>query len=142
MSCVGKTTFAQQIGLPYCCFDALFPWHEIETFGLSTSDSLRIVRDKCPPDQFILDGWHTSDLEGKWLPEDVVVYCLFAPYDSIIDQYRVPVEEHNQHRSMYQKWYSADYPKLNARYWLNDGQFKEVDKVYFDKIISMNCNPS
>lgn len=132
MSCCGKTTFAKQIGHEYYCFDALFPWHEIETFGLSTANCLRGISDSCVADRYVLDGWHTSDSIGQFLPKDCTVYCLFADYDFIINQYRVPVKSHDTHMPMFRKWYSIDYCQFpKVRYWRNDGTFTEVDEGTF-----------
>src|SRR4051812_21762650 len=98
-SCVGKTTFAKQLnGHVYHCFDELFHWHLIETFGLSIESNLVHIRNVCQAsDKFVLDGWHLSDKDGLFLPAGAVVYVVYAPYDQIISQYRVPVYEHEEH---------------------------------------------
>ena len=122
-SCVGKTHFAHQIDRTYVCFDALFPWHQIEGLGLSTSRALQYIKETCDSmSEFVLDGWHLSDQIGSFFPEDVCVYVLFASYSQIISQYRVKVDEPDQHRSMFNKWYSIEYPSFpKVRYWKNDG---------------------
>lgn len=132
MSCVGKTTFAKLTEYEYYCFDALFPWHQIETFGMSITKALLHVAKSCVANQFILDGWHTSDLECKLLPQ-TSVYVIYSSYNHIIDQYRTLVLDREEHFSMYTKWYS--YKNLKARYFLNQGDFIETSfQDYLDFI--------
>jgi hypothetical protein len=127
MSCVGKTTFAKLLPNRYICFDALFPWHQIEGFNLSISEALAHVNWFCTND-FTLDGWHLSDPTGLYFPWDCMVYVVYAPYEKIIGQYRVEVTDPNQHRPMFDKWYrGVDYPRLRCpvRYFENTGDFEE-----------------
>ena len=128
-SCVGKTTMAQQIQeRPYVCFDALYPWHHIETLGLSLSAAMSHVRDQCEQfPTFVLDGWNLCDVEGEYFPEDVCVYVLYASYQQVVSQYRVPVDFYEQHRHMFDKWYGIPYENYpNVRYFENNwGSFRE-----------------
>lgn len=128
MSCSGKTTLAELIadvyGHTYYCFDALFPWHTIETLNLSMTEALRYVAKECKAERFVLDGWHLADREGQLLPPGSRIYVVYATYARIIEQYRVPVD--TSHLSMFKKWYSLDYPSLRARYVENVGRFIEV----------------
>lgn len=121
---MGKTTYAQTLKdhVSYC-FDALFPWNDIETFGLSTEEGLRHVRESCIGPKFVLDGWHLSDSTGEFFPPDAEVHVVYAPYDQIISQYRVPVEEHDQHRPMFRKWYhDIKYPSFQSSNFIrNEG---------------------
>lgn len=130
MSCVGKTTFAKTIDRQYICFDALFPWYDIELFGLSTSASLKSIRDSCIG-SFVLDGWHLSDSVGKYLPVGTTVYCLFADYEFIVKQYRIPVTEYDEFRMMFHRWYNKSLKFIDVRYWKNTGTFDEVSKDDF-----------
>lgn len=133
-SCVGKTTFARQLTTHrYCHFDWLFPWHLIETFGLSTSAALEHVRNNCSRSPFVLDGWHLADKEGEYLPEGSCVYVVYAPYEQIISQYRIPVTDPEEFRMMYDKWYrTVPYEKLpGTRYFLNAGEFVETSRESF-----------
>jgi len=133
MSCSGKTVFAKQFtDHHYYCFDSLFQWHTVETLGLSTEANMKHVSNFCNADRYVLDGWHLSDKKGKWLPEGSSVYVVYASYDHIIDQYRVPVRDREQHRHMFKKWYyEIDYPSLSSRYFLNEGQFTETSEEEF-----------
>lgn len=132
MSCVGKTTFAKIIGHPYICFDALFPWYEIELFEASTSASLKYVRDSCVGEKFVLDGWHLSDIKCQYLPIESTVYCLYADYDFIIRQYRISVCEYEEFRMMFGRWYNKQCVNLqNVRFWKNTGTFDETNKNDF-----------
>jgi len=138
MSCVGKTTFAQQIDRPYLCFDALFPWHEIETFGLSVSAAMTYVgMVMASHEQFVLDGWHLSDQEGGEFPSNTTSYVLYAPYERIVGQYRAPVDDPEQHRVMFEKWYSIKHPSP-TRYFVNDGSFVETSEDEFR--LFQECN--
>lgn len=131
MSCVGKTTFAKLLTTHhYYCFDELFPWHLIESFNMSISSALEHVIKQCVNVPFILDGWHTSDLVGNYLPDDIKIYVIFAEYPQIIKQYRIPVLDFNEHYLMYQKWYK--FPYKDVRYFLNNGvHFNEITKFVF-----------
>lgn len=122
MSCVGKTTFAHQLceqGRPsYLCFDSLYPWHCIETLGLSISAALRTVAEVCEGhESFVLDGWNLADADGDYLPKQSSVYVVYAPYDQIIGQYRVPVPRFEQHLPMYKRWYGIDLSRFSRCYW-------------------------
>ncbi len=135
MSCAGKTTFAKLLEHEYVCFDQHFPWHDIETLGLSTTAALEAIRQYCNScSDFVLDGWHLGDRDCQMMPE-ACIYVVYAPYERIIAQYRVPVDHPEQHRHMYQKWYSIKYPSP-CRYWLNDGYFIEQTEEDFRAIIS------
>lgn len=134
MSCSGKTTFAQSFDdREYYCFDALFQWHLIETLGLSIKSNLRYVREHCDSQKFILDGWHLSDKEGNYLPDNSAVYVIWAPYDRIISQYRIPVMHYDEFRDMYHKWYCqvnySAFPRV--RYFENQGNFLEISAEKF-----------
>lgn len=132
MSCVGKTTFAKQINRPYICFDALFPWHMMETLGLPFDAAMQQVKDECESNtRFVLDGWHLGDQEGRYLPQDATVYVLISPYDKIIEQYRVSVDDPNQHRSMFKQWYSIKYPSPTRYFTASDGSFVEITNFDF-----------
>lgn len=135
MSCVGKTTFAKQfLNHKYHCFDALFQWHLIETLGLSISENLKSIQDTCIEEKFILDGWHLSDKQGQHLPKNCCVCVIWAPYEKIISQYRVPVGDLDEHRTMYNKWYcEIDYDKLpSVKYFMNSGNFSQITKDQFN----------
>lgn len=131
MSCVGKTTFAQQ--LPdhhYYCFDALFRWHDIEGLGLSISANLAHIKDQCIAPRFVLDGWHLADKSGRYFPGGAAVYLVYAPYRQVLSQYRVPVVDGNEHWQMFQRWYGeVDYCCFESvRYFRNVGDFEEMSK--------------
>lgn len=133
-SCVGKTTFALQVAdHGYRCFDALFPWHLIETLGLSISAALEHVREACGDGPFVLDGWHLADRDGLYLPVGACVYVVYAPYQTILRQYRVPVTDPLEYWPMYQKWYAeVTYGRLpGVRYFLNTGEFRETSSESF-----------
>lgn len=138
-SCVGKTTFAKQLTEhTYQCFDQLFHWHLIETFGLSIETNLAHIRNTCQAcTRFVLDGWHLSDKEGSFFPPGAAAYVIYAPYNQIISQYRVPVYEHEEHRAMFDKWYfRVDYTKLpGTRYFRNDGEFLETTEIDFGRFL-------
>lgn len=128
MSCVGKTTFAKQLTThTYYCFDAMFKWHQIEALGLSAEANFKHIQESCDAERFVIDGWHLSDKNGKYLPEGSRAYVVYANYDRIIRQYRIAVDDHEQHRHMYEKWYGIDYQAMNARYYLNESEFKETN---------------
>lgn len=133
-SCVGKTTFASQLtGHHYYCFDALFQWHLVETFGLSIEANLTHVYQTCDAARFVLDGWHLADKQGWFLPPQSKVYVIYAPYERILSQYRVPVTDPEEFRPMFEKWYAGvDYEKLpGTRYFRNDGEFRETSRQDF-----------
>lgn len=134
MSCVGKTTFAKQLDLEYYCFDALFPWHQIETFGMSIIKALTHVADSCQANQFVLDGWHTADLEGIHLPQSSV-YVIYSAYDHIVDQYRIKVSNRKEYFPMFKKWYS--YQNKDARYFFNQGDF--IETTFQDYLDFISC---
>lgn len=134
MSCSGKTTFAKQIsGHEYYCFDAFFDWHLIETCGLSITANLEYLQKRCTSDLFVLDGWHLADAEGKYHPPGCTVYVVYTDYDRIIDQYRRPVPNRDEHRPMFKKWYcDIDYSRFpRTRYFWNDGEFTERSADHF-----------
>lgn len=138
MSCVGKTTFSKQlIGHHYYCFDAMFQWHVIETLGVSIFSNLELIQKQCCESKFILDGWSLSDKDGFYLPKDSCVYVIYAPYDNILNQYRIPVVHHEEFKLMFNKWYhDVDYDKLpGIRYFLNSGKFIETDRAHFLTIV-------
>lgn len=139
MSCSGKTTFATQLqNHQYFCFDALFPWHEIETFGLSISEALSHVSESCQP-PFVLDGWHLADREGRHLSCGTSVYVVYAPYQQIVDQYRVPVYDRMEYLPMFRKWYyDVDYVALGARYFCNRVDFVETTGQEFKDFLERN----
>lgn len=131
-SCVGKTTFAKQINRPYICFDALFPWHMMETLGLPFDAAMQRVKDECEfNSKFVLDGWHLGDKEGRYIPQDTTVYVLISSYEKIIEQYRIPVDYPEQHRSMFRQWYSIKYPSPTRYFTVRDGSFIEIDNCDF-----------
>jgi GTPase SAR1 family protein len=136
MSCVGKTTFAQSISThKYLCFDQMFQWHLIESFGLSIEANLQYIKTICESSvgPFVLDGWHLGDKIGRCLPDAASVYVLWAPYEKIISQYRIPVIDPEEFRSMYKKWYcEIDFDILpKVRYFQNDGEFIEISRESF-----------
>lgn len=121
MSCVGKTHFAQLLEFhSYLCFDAYFKWHEIETLGLSSHANLKhIVNFMEHFTMCVLDGWHLSDPKGE-LVEDAVFYVIYAPYEQIVGQYRIPVGHLNEYKEMFRKWYEEPLPE-RVRYIRNTG---------------------
>lgn len=132
ISCAGKSTFAKTlVDHEYISFDALFPWHQIETFGMSITAALDHVAKSCSG-RFVLDGWHTADLKGEHLPQCTV--CLvYTEYDRVLEQYPRQVLYHQEFIPMYRKWYSYDNPE--ARYFYNQGDFIETDlQTYRDFI--------
>lgn len=135
MSCSGKTTFAALTGHPYYCFDAMFHWHLVETFGLSAAENLAHVRDACVGPRFVLDGWHLSDPDGLLMP-DARRYVVYAAYDRIISQYRVPAER-GDHVGMYRKWYRR---YVNARYFLNAGDFIETGEEEYLRAVGLQAD--
>lgn len=140
-SCAGKTTFAKQLtDHHYYCFDALFNWHMIEGLGLSICSELDYLREQCTAGKFVLDGWHLADKSGVFFPPDSCVYVLYAPYDQIISQYRVPVPYHDVHRPMFKKWYfDVDYTKYKqVRYFENMGSFIERGRQDFELFLERN----
>lgn len=143
MSCVGKTTFAQQLtNHTYYCFDALYPWHRIETLGLSIRAALEHVSKICTADRFVLDGWNLADPTGVYFPAGITVYVLYAPYKHIISQYRVPIFDTEEHRNMYFKWYTVNFDLFpQIRFFSNLGQFKETSKGEFQQLVSKDLCP-
>ena len=136
MSCSGKTYFANLLEHQYFCFDAIFPWHQIETLGLSTSAALENVSKKMS-DRCIVDGWHLSDIEGKHFPEGTTRYVIYCSYKQIIDQYRVEVVQFMQHFHMYEKWYPVDF-KGETRYFRNNSDFVETSKEEYLRVVDMS----
>lgn len=140
-SCVGKTTFAKTMSQhTYYCFDYLFQWHLIETLGLSISSNLRHIKQIVNDEKFVIDGWHLADKEGQFLPDHSCVYVVWAPYEKIISQYRIPVADKAEHHQMYRKWYyEIDYDKFpSVRYFWNTGQFIEMTKAEFTTSLEHN----
>lgn len=137
MSCAGKTTFAQTLfDHHYYCFDLLFHWHLIETCGLSTDANLEEIRDGCTEPKYVLDGWHLADAEGRLLPQ-AVVYVVFADYDRIIDQYRVPVRDRMEHWQMFCRWYQIHYEHFpHVCYVENTGKFEQRTPEYFRQFVA------
>jgi hypothetical protein len=140
-SCVGKTTFATTLkDHKYYCFDALFQWHLIETLGLSIEANFKHIKEICIGDRFVLDGWHLADRNGNYLPEGAAVYVIYAPYQKIIGQYRVPVSNEQEHWPMFIKWYyEVPYEYLpGTRYFLNDGKFIETTRQQYYSFLEQN----
>lgn len=142
MSCVGKTTFGQQMNdHRYLCFDALFDWYSIETLGLSTSTSLAGIADiMSKEEKIVLDGWHLGDIEGAYLPGDSTVYVLYADYERVINQYRIDVRHPEEHRHMFKRWYyEVPYERFpRVRYWENLGEFTEREAEEFQDFLEAN----
>lgn len=134
MSCVGKSTFASLCQHKTICFDRWFPWHEIETLGLSLSAGLNRVVSKCEG-SFVLDGWHLFDLNLEQIPNNCSVYMLGSTYGHIISQYRVNVKDYNQHAIMYWKWYT-NFKKPADRFFWNNGDFIEIESKEFNEKIN------
>lgn len=135
-SCVGKTTFAKLLtGHNYLCFDELFNWHMIETLGLSIATNLSHIKNLCEDQEipYVLDGWHSSDKDGKLLPKQAVAYVVWAPYNRIISQYRIPVNDPEEFRSMYKRWYyEINYMQFQSvRYFKNENSFTEISESDF-----------
>lgn len=136
-SCSGKTTLAKQIvethKHAYYCFDAYFHWHAIETLGLSISANLRYLNEICVAKKFVLDGWHLADKHGEFLPVDTRIYVVYAPYQQILRQYRVPVRHQEEFLGMFRRWYyEINYPSLRTRYFLNTEEgFCETEESEF-----------
>jgi len=139
-SCSGKTAFAQQLtSHHYYCFDALFHWHSIEALGLSPSANLKELSTICTTDRYVLDGWHLSDRDGRYIPEGARVYVVYAPYEKIIEQYRVPLISPEEVRPMFHKWYyEIEYPRLHCRYFANEGTFVETTEREFISFLEQN----
>lgn len=143
MSCVGKTTFAQQLLQThrYICFDELFQWRLIELFGLSIETNLSYISEQAVQyPSFVVDGWHYSDERLALIPKDATVYVVYTSYRKIIEQYRVPVPYFDQHLSMFMKWY--DEPALEGvRYFENQGvKFIEKQRGDFLDVVSESKN--
>lgn len=122
-SCVGKTTFAKELDHEYYCFDAMFHWQLIESLNLSVDLNLQEISKKCIADRYVLDGWTLADSKGEYLPDGVCVYVIYASYDKIISQYRIPVNDSEEFRTMFHRWYDLDYKTLVARYFRNEGSY-------------------
>ena len=119
MSCVGKTTYAKSLDLPYFCFDYLFPWNLVESFpDLSMDEAIKnTIRTLSKESSYVLDGWHLSDIKGTLLPEDCEIHVLYDHHQNIIDRYRVPVVALDGHKEMYKKWYSNIEDSSRHRYY-------------------------
>lgn len=136
MSCSGKTTFAKTLlSHQYICFDQYFHWHLVETLGLSITTNLDHIRQYCESQTspYVVDGWHLSDAKGLYLPKNAVVYVIWAPYEKIISQYRIPVSDPEEFRNMYKKWYcEINYKQFsNVRYFENREKFVEISVDQF-----------
>jgi hypothetical protein len=132
MSCVGKTTFAKSLGRQYYCFDMMFQWHQIETFGLSLSENLKFVQTTCVGDRFVLDGWNLADAYGEFFPVGATPCVVFSSYDRILGQYRIPVMSRSEYAPMYLNWYGLDFERFrNVCYIENCGEFVERTADYF-----------
>lgn len=141
MSCVGKTTFAKQLkDHHYYCFDAMFHWRVIETFGLPVDDNLEEISKSCIAGKYVLDGWTLADSIGQFVPKDSRVYVIYAPYDQVIDQYRIPYSSRDEFRKMYSNWYGLNYKALEARYFRNEGLFVERGFDNFNQCVSLGRN--
>jgi hypothetical protein len=143
MSCSGKTTFAKTLKYhKYICFDEHFQWHLIETLGLSIEANLNHIKKLCnqTKQKYVLDGWHLADRSGDYLPEDSYVYVVWAPYEKITSQYRIPVTDPEEFRSMYTKWYcEVDYQKFpKIRYFENKQDFIEISSNQFFTYLQHN----
>jgi len=131
-SCVGKTTFAKTLrSHHHYCFDSMFHWRMIESLGLPVDVNLQEVSKNCIADKFILDGWTLVDETGEYLPIGARVYVVYAPYEQIISQYRIPVGDPEEFRSMFHRWYGVNYKTLGARYFRNEGSFVETGEDEF-----------
>lgn len=139
MSCSGKTAFAKTLDHTYYCFDALFPWHEIETFGLSIQMCLISISKNCVG-RYVLDGWHLADKSGVFMPPDSTVYVVYRDYYDIIAQYRVPVEYPELHVPMFKQWYyDVDYTRFpRVRYVENTGSFVVRSQEDFTLFLERN----
>lgn len=104
----------------------MFDWGSVETLGLPPSAILSEIGRVCDQDKFVIDGWHLSDSEGEHMPVGSVVYVVYAPYEKIISQYRIPVNNPEEYRNMFAKWYSIDYARFpGVRFFENTGDFEE-----------------
>lgn len=131
MSCSGKTTFAKQLPLPYICFDFLFQWHLIELLGLPVTENLKYIKKTCDTkEKFVLDGWTLADKSGEFFPEEAWVYVVYADYDTIVNQYRIKVDNRDEFKEMYCKWYEIE-EFARVRYFKNSGKFVETTKKEF-----------
>jgi len=135
MSCSGKTTFAKQLDHQYYCFDSMFHWWMIESLGLPVDVNLQDVSKNCVADKYVLDGWTLADEIGEYLPFGARVYVVYAPYEQIVSQYRIPVGDPEEFRSMYSKWYGINYKSLGARYFRNEGSFVETSEEEFYSLV-------
>lgn len=138
MSCVGKTTFAKQLFQEYIAFDSLYPWHLIETLGLSTSAALLYVKETCESKAtFVLDGWNLADKTGVFFPHNICVYVIYAHYDKIINQYRIPVEYFDQHKPMYKQWYKINFLEPRRYFYSGENEFYETSVSEFNKVTNI-----
>jgi len=136
MSCSGKTTFAKQLEHHYYCFDTMFHWWLIESLCLPVDENLLEVSKSCIEDKYVLDGWTLADKEGDCLPEGARVYVIYAAYEHIVSQYRIPVTDPEEFRPMYCRWYDVNYETLGARYFRNEGScFVESDVEDFYSLV-------
>lgn len=132
-SCSGKTTFAKLLENHYYCFDALFPWHIIETFNLSIIKALEDINLQCKENCYVLDGWHTADLNCDLTPKDSNLYVVYTEYNNIVKNFPREIN-HKELIYMFKKWYSFD--KTNARYFYNNGDFFETTIDQYKEFIS------
>lgn len=119
MSQVGKTTYAMSLNAQYFCFDYLFPWSLVESFAdLSIEKALKHTIAVCEKeDNYVLDGWHLSDIYGELLPEDCEIHVLFDHHLDIINRYTTPVVAVDQHREMYKKWYGDINDNIRTKFY-------------------------
>tara|TARA_Y100000034_G_scaffold42710_2_gene52287 strand:- start:9676 stop:10161 length:486 start_codon:yes stop_codon:yes gene_type:complete len=119
MSCVGKTTYAKSLNIPYLCFDYLFPWPLVESFPeLSIEKALAHVVEQCEKEEnYVLDGWHLSDIEGNTLPKGCEIHVLYDHHQNIIDRYRNSVVASDEHREMYRKWYGDINDSVRTKFF-------------------------
>ena len=137
-SCVGKTTFAEALSSHrHYCFDSMFHWWTIESLGLPVDVNLQEVSKNCTAEKFVLDGWTLADESGDYLPLGAKVYVIYAPYEQIISQYRIPVGDPEEFRLMFNKWYGVNYKTLGARYFRNEGLFVETGEEEFYSLLKM-----
>lgn len=136
MSCSGKTTFATNVkGHRYICFDEFFPWHDIETLGISAKQYLIKIRDMLS-DKCILDGWHLSDKNFNLLSKEIKVYAVYSEYDFIVNNYRGKINGPLAYENMYDLWYTRDL-KVD-KYIRNKGNcFIETSFDEYLEIINM-----
>lgn len=119
ISQVGKTTYATSLNVPYFCFDYLFPWPLVESFAdLSIEEALKHTINVCEKeDNYVLDGWHLSDISGSLLPEDCEIHVLYDHHQNIIDRYSAPIVASDNHREMYKKWYGDINDSIRTKFY-------------------------